>query len=184
MKSLQDKQQGLRTRLRNNQREIKRLMTEYDNFGAVVVSGHAVKGMDDWIVEGRPKRSAPVVRSPDPLDNTQTTDASTQPSQSQSSLGDSQISDAASEALEAGTFSDDYTGSSEEDETEERSVNTETGMPDTQASDSPYLSRSQRKRRKQIRSKRSLKKSKKTKKKDEDYEGRRGERSPPRSPSY
>ena len=35
----------------------------------------------------------------------------------------------------------------EEEVEEERSVNTETGMPDTQASDSPYLTRSQKKRR-------------------------------------
>jgi hypothetical protein len=39
MKSLQTKQQGLRTRLRNNQAEIQRLMVEYENFGAIVVNG-------------------------------------------------------------------------------------------------------------------------------------------------
>jgi len=47
MKGLQDKQQGLRVRLRNHQREIHRLMTEYENFGAVVVTGQDVPGMDE-----------------------------------------------------------------------------------------------------------------------------------------
>ena len=90
--------------------------------------------MENWLVQSRPRRHAPAVRSTDPLDNSQTTDASTQPTQS--NLGNSQTSDAASEALAAGTFSDDYTGSSEDDEDEERSVNTETGLPDSQGSDS------------------------------------------------
>ena len=68
---------------------------------------------------------------------------------SQPSLADSQISDAASEALGGNLFSDDYTGSSEDHkEEEERSVNTETGMPDTQASDSPKRRKGSRRRRK------------------------------------
>ena len=124
MKSLQDKQQGLRTRLRNNQREIYRLMNDYENFNATVVTGSDIPDMDEWLVEGRPKRRAAKYQSPDPLDQTQTTDASTQPSQP---------SVAASEALAAAEFSDDYTASSEDSEEEERSVNTDTGMPDTQA---------------------------------------------------
>ena len=123
---MQTKQQGLRTRLRNNQREIQRLMTEYENYGAVIVTGNDIADMDAWLSSDRPKRRATAVRSPDPLDLTQTTDGSTQPSQS--TLAESQISDAASEAL-AATFSDDYTGSSEEDEEDERSVNTNTGLP-------------------------------------------------------
>ncbi len=45
MKALQDRQQGLRTRLRNNQREIHRLMNDYENFGATVVTGDQVPGM-------------------------------------------------------------------------------------------------------------------------------------------
>ncbi len=102
MKSIQDKQQGLRMRLRNNQRELQRLMTDFENFGAVVVTGSEVTGMENWLVQGRPRRHAPVVQSPDPLDNTQTTDGSTQPTQSTN--GDSQISYAASEALAAVLF--------------------------------------------------------------------------------
>ena len=182
MKSLQEKQQGLRTRLRNNQREIQRLMTDYENFGAVVVSGHDVPGMDDWLVHRRPKRRAPVTRSPDILEQTQTTDVSTQPSQP--SVKDSQISDAASEALGQPEFSDDYTGSSDDDEEDERSVNTATGLPDTQASDSPYLARADKKKRKKKKAKKENKKAKKENKREGKKREKKRARSPPRSPSY
>jgi len=47
MKTLQTKQQGLRTRLRNNQAEIQRLMVEYENFGAIVVNGDGITDMND-----------------------------------------------------------------------------------------------------------------------------------------
>ena len=110
-----------------------------------------------------------MARSPDPLDNTQTTDASTQPSQP--SIEDSQISDAASEALGQPQFSDDYTGSSDEQEEDERSVNTENGMPDTQESDSPYLTRADKKKRKK-----TAKKTKKRAKKDKKREGKSREK--------
>ena len=171
MKTMQDKQQGLRTRLRNNQRELQRLMKEYENFGAIVVTGDQVPGMKEWLVNDRPRRRAPVVRSPDPLDNTQTTDGSTQPSQS--TIANSQISDAASDI-----FPDDYTASSEEEVEEERSVDTETGLPDTQASDSPYRTRSQKKKRRKKKAKKASKKEKRRNKKNG------GKRSPPNSPSY
>lgn len=171
MKVLQDKQQGLRNRLRHNQREIQRLLKDYENFGVTIVKGHDVPDMDTWLVNDRPKRTAPINKSPDPLDNTQTTDGSTQPSQP--SVTESQISDAASDALGSCLFSDDYTVSSEEEE--ERSVNTDTGLPDTQASESPYLTRAEKKKRKQKKAKKASKKAKKNSKKG---------RSPPRSPSY
>ena len=76
-------------------------------------------------MNSRPKRRAVATQSPNPLDNTQCTDASMQPSQP--SVGESMISDAASDALEHPNFSDDYTDSSDEVEDEERSVNTDTG---------------------------------------------------------
>ena len=112
MKALQDKQQGLRTRLRHNQREIQRLLIDYENFGLTVVKGHGVPDMDTWLVNDRPKRRAKIEHSPGLLDNTQTTDGSRQPSQP--SVAESQISDAASEALGSTLFSDDYTGSSKD----------------------------------------------------------------------
>ncbi len=182
MKGLQDKQQGLRVRLRNNQREIHRLMTEYENFGAVVVTGQDVPGMDEWLVNSRPKRRAVATQSPNPLDNTQCTDASTQPSQP--SVGESMISDAASDALEHPNFSDDYTDSSDEVEDEERSVNTDTGLPDTQASDSPYLTRPDKKKKKKRKQKKENKKAKRSSKKMEERKSGRRKKSPPRSPSY
>ena len=58
MKSLATKQQGLRTRLRNNQAEIQRLMVEYENFGAIVVNEDGIQDMNDWLVNSRPKRRA------------------------------------------------------------------------------------------------------------------------------
>ena len=112
---MQTKQQGLRTRLRNNQAEIWRLMVEYENFGAIVINGDGIQDMNDWLVNTRPKRRASVAGSPDAVGNTQLTDNSTQPSQSTSQ---SQISDAASEAQAAGSFEDDYTGESEDEEDE------------------------------------------------------------------
>jgi hypothetical protein len=181
MKIIQDKQQGLRTRLRNNQREIQRLMKDYEDHGAVRVTGHAIGDMDGWLVEDRPKRRAPASRSPDLVDQTQTTDQSTQPTQS--SLGESNVSDAASEAL-AAMFSDDYTGSSEDAEEEERSVNTATGMPDTQASDSPFLSRSEKKKRKSKKAKKEVKMKRKARKKSGRRSDGKKERAPPVSPSY
>ena len=56
MKALQDRQQGLRTRLRNNPREINRLMSDYEKFGATVVTGDQVPGMKEWLVNERPRR--------------------------------------------------------------------------------------------------------------------------------
>jgi len=181
MKSMQTKQQGLRTRLRNNQAEIRRLMVEYENLGAIVVNGDGIQDMNDWLVNTRPKRRASVAGSPDAVGNTQLTDNSTQPSQSTSQ---SQISDAASEALAAGSFEDDYTGESEDEEDEERSVNTETGLPDTQASDSPYETRSSKKKRKKRKAKKEAKKEKKNRKRDEKRKGMKRVNSPPRSSSY
>jgi len=98
-------------------------------------------------------------------------------------LGESNVSDAASEAL-AAIFSDDYTGTSEDDEEEERSVNTATGMPDTQASDSPYLTRSEKKKKKSKKAKKEVKKKRKARKKSGSRRDGKMERSPPASPSY
>ena len=46
---MQTKQQGLRTRLRNNQAEIRRLMVEYEIFGAIVVNGDGIKDVNDAV---------------------------------------------------------------------------------------------------------------------------------------
>ena len=79
MKDIQNNQIGLRARLRNNQREIKRLMTDYDNYGAVIVRGSEVADMNEWLQLDRPRRRAATDQSPNVLDCTQTTDGSTHP---------------------------------------------------------------------------------------------------------
>ena len=177
MKDIQSRQVGLRARLRNNQREVKRLMTDYENCGSVIVRGSDGADMAEWLQQDRPRRRAAAEQSPNALNCTQTTDASTQPSQT--SISNSQISDAASEALRQGLLDDDYTGSSEEEENEERSVNTESGLPDTQASDSPYQPRNKKRKRKEKKSKKGKKERKGHKKGKKD-----GDRSGPSSPSY
>ena len=58
MKDIHNKQVGLRARLRNNQREIQRLMNDYETCGSVIVRGSNVKDMDEWLQEDRPRRRA------------------------------------------------------------------------------------------------------------------------------
>ena len=116
MKDLGTKQNKLAIRLRNNQREIDRLMDEYETLDAVVVSGSDIKDMEEWLVQPRKRRRASEVKC-EPLDNTQTTDTS---HHSQSSGGETFVSDAASDALAGeGEFSDDVTGDDEDSENEE-----------------------------------------------------------------
>ena len=93
-------------------------MEEYEILDAIVVRGSDIKDMDDWLVQPKKRRRATEVKC-EPLENTQTTDNSPY---SQSSGGESQVSDAASEALRHGELSDDYTGEDEEEEDERRSV--------------------------------------------------------------
>ena len=95
MKELGSKLNKLAIRLRNNQREIDRLMEAYETLDAVVVRGSEVQDMDDWLVQPKRKRRVAEVKS-EPLESTQSTDSS---HRSQSHAGESQISDAASEAL-------------------------------------------------------------------------------------
>ncbi len=87
--------------------------------------GSNVKDVDEWLQQNRPRRRAQPVQSPNVLDHTKKTDGSTQPSQP--SQSNSQISDAVSEALRESHFDDNYTGSSEKYENEDRSVNTDNG---------------------------------------------------------
>jgi hypothetical protein len=169
MKELGSELNKLAIRLRNNQREIDRLMEEYETLDAVVVTGSKIQDMDDWLVQLKRKRRAEEVEL-EPLENTQTTDSSYR---SQTSGGESQISDAASEALAHGEFSDDFTGDDEDEENEDRSVDTRTGLPDSQLTDGSYDDHKEKKKRK----KRAKKAAKKT-------ETKRKTRSPPRSPSY
>ena len=85
---------GLRLRLKNAQAEVWRLMHVYENWGIVTVKGSAIV-MSEWLVSGRPKRSAHVDKSPD---------ASQLPSQSDASQQSEPTVSLASDA-----FSDDVT---------------------------------------------------------------------------
>jgi len=99
MRDLNSKQIGLRTRLRNNQAELYRLLHAYENCGLTIISGSEVVDMGEWLVRRNPKRQATVVASPQPLEQTQTTETSaSQPSDTQGT----EASDAASEALRQG----------------------------------------------------------------------------------
>ena len=173
--------------MRNNQMKIARLMEEYETLDAVVVSGSAITDMDEWLVQPKKRRRAVEVKC-DPLDNTQTTDNS---HRSQSSVGDSQISDAASEALAQGEFSDDFTGEDEEDEDAVRSVDTRTGLPDSQITDRSYDDYKEKKKRKKKAKKAEKKEAKRTRNRGKEKvlaEKKSGTNrrttSPPRSPSY
>jgi len=172
MKTLGSRQNKLAIKLRNNQREVNRLIEEYQTWDAVVVSGRDVLDMDEWLVQPKRRRRAAEDKN-EPIENTQTTESSLH---SQLSAGDSQISDAASEALAQGEYSDDYTGEDEEDEDEERSVDTCTGLPDSQLTDGTYDEQIDKKKRK--------KKTKKAKKKAKRSRRKSTSRSPPLSPSY
>ena len=165
MKDLGFKQNKLAIRLRNNQREINRLMEEYETLDAVVVSGSDIQDMDEWLVQPKRKRRAAEIMS-EGMANTQTTESS---DPSQRSAGESNVSDAASDCLAHGEFSDDFTGEDEDDEDEKRSVDTRTGMPDSQLTDASYDEQIEKKKRKKKKKKASKKRSR---------------RSPPHSPSY
>jgi len=179
MKDLGSKQNKLAMQLRNNQKEIERLMEEYETLDAVIVSGSAVEDMDDWLEQPRKRRHAAEVKC-DILDNTQTTDNS---QHSQSVSGESLVSDAASEALGTAEFSDDFTGESEDSENEERSVDTRTGMPDSQLTDGTYDDQKEKKKKRRKKAKKAKKQSvKESKEKEGNTKKKRS--SPPRSPSY
>ena len=179
MKDLASKQNKLAIQLRNNQKEIDRLMDEYETLDAVVVSGSAVEDMDSWLQQPRKRRHPAEVKC-EQLDSTQTTDNSRH---SQSSAGESLVSDAASEALAAADFSDDFTGDDEDLENEERSVDTRTGMPDSQLTDGSYDDHKEKKKKRRKKAKKAQKKSVKEGRRKEGN-NKRKRRSPPRSPSY
>ncbi len=149
MKDLGFKQNKLAIRLRNNQREINRLMEEYETLDAVVVSGSDIKDMDEWLVQPRRKRRAAEIMS-EGMANTQTTESS---DPTQRSAGESNVSDAASDCLAHGEFSDDFTGEDEDDEDEKQSVDTRTGMPDSQLTDASYDEQIEKKKRKKKKKK-------------------------------
>ena len=82
-----------------------------------------------------------------------------------------------------GELSDDYTGESEDDEDTEWSVNTDTGLPDSQLSDGKYDDAREKKKRKKKRKKAAKREIRKAKRKEEKNTKSKGPPRP-RSPSY
>jgi len=120
-----------------------RLMKDYENAGMEIIKAPNRADMSTWLVSDRPRRRATVPPSPG-VDLTQSTD-------------NSNLSQLSGE----GTYSDDYTGSEtssrEGESMEERSVNTETGLPDTQKTDETFSPEERKKKKKAKRAKKGKK---------------------------
>ena len=114
--------------------EMTRLMTDYEFAGVEVLQAPSRADMSSWLASDRPCRRAALPSSPS-VDLTQSTDASNL----------SQLSG-------EGILSDDYTGSEASSHggqsMEERSVNTESGMPDTQMTDETFSPEEKKKMKK------------------------------------
>ena len=147
--------EGLRKKVLTVGNEMKRLMNEYELSGVEVVKAPSRADMSSWLASDRPRRHAAVPPSPG-LDLTQSTDASNL----------SQLSG-------EGVLSDDYTASDTSnagnDSVEERSTNTETGLPDTQLTDDTFSPGEKKRKKKEKKEKREKKEKKeKRSKKEED----------------
>jgi hypothetical protein len=124
--------------------EMTRLMNEYELCGVEVVRAPSRADMSTWLVHDRPRRHTAIPPSPG-FELTQSTDASN-------------LSQITGEAA----LSDDYTDSdvshTGELSVEERSNNTETGLPDTQLTDETY-SPEEKKRKKKMKKEKKEKRS-------------------------
>ena len=150
MKDLAYKQNGQRTRLKNNNAEMGRLIQEIQDFGKVVVSGSKVR-LDDWLVGGKRKRRVEIAltQGSDGLSQSQCTNATSDaPSKSHD--------DAYTESTES-KFSDDVTASGEDDEDSKRSLDTEGEVEEDESSDSSYDRRKTKKERKRARKEKNRK---------------------------
>ena len=148
---------GLRKKVVKANGELTRLMSEYEMSGVEVVHAPSRADMATWLTTDRPRRRATIPSSPS-LDLTQSTDASNL----------SQLS--GDQAL-----SDDYTATDSDsrgvESMKERSVNTETGMPDTQMTDDTFSPEENKRRKKKDK----LKKQKKAAMKEKRIEEEEGE---------
>jgi hypothetical protein len=131
---------------------MKRLMNEYELSGVEVVKAPSRADMSSWLASDRPRRHAAIPPSPG-LELTQSTDASN-----------------LSQLTGKAALSDDYTASDAsnvgEDSLEERSNNTESGLPDTQLTDDTY-SPGEKKRKKKAKKQKKEKKDKRTRKQED-----------------
>ena len=134
--------------------ELTRLMTEYEYLGVEVLEAPSRADISTWLANYRPRRRATIPPSPG-TQLTQSTDASNTSQQS----GDC-------------VLSDDYTCSEESlcgvETVEERSVNTETGLPDTQLTDETFSPEEKKIRKKDKRLKKERKALKKDDRREED----------------
>ena len=146
--------EALRKKVIKTNGEMTRLMTEYEVSGKVVVRAPSRADMETWLAKDRPRRRAALPPSPG-YDFTQST-------------ASSNLSQISGEAA----LSDDYTGSDAsspvEETMEERSVNTETGMPDSQITDDTFSPEEQQRRKRAKRMKKLRKEEKKEKEENED----------------
>ena len=154
LKELAYKQNGQRTKLKNNNAEMRRLIQEIQDFGKVIVSGSKVR-MDDWLVSGKRGRHAEVAptQGSDGLSQSQSTNATSE--------GPSQPTDEEYD-LKA-EFSDDVTASGEEDENSKRSLDTD-GQEEEESSDSSYKRHKSKRKKEKKRAKKEKKEEKRKKK--------------------
>ena len=135
--------------------EMTRLMGEYEVCGVEVVRAPSRADMATWLSKDRPRRRPNIPPSPG-IDLTQSTASSNLTQQSGDAL-----------------LSDDYTPSQESSHggggsVKDRSVNTETGMPDTQMTDETFSPREKKRKKKDRKMKKGKKVAKKMKKEDHD----------------
>jgi len=146
LKSLTVTAEVLRKKVVKTNGELTRLMKEYELTRMEVVEPPSRADMSTWPASDRPRRRAAIPPSPG-IDLTQSTDASN------TSLLSGE-----------GVLSDDYTGSEDSshvvDSVEERSVNTEMGLPDTQLTDETFSPEEKRRRKRAKKMKKQRKASK------------------------
>jgi len=160
LKTLSTTAEALRKKVVKANGELTRLMTEYEYAGVEVLEAPNRHDMSTWLANDRPRRRAAIPPSPG-IDLTQSTDASN-------------TSQFTGEAV----LSDDYTGSEDDSRAAEsmegRSVNTDTGLPDTQLTDETFSPEEKKRRRKEKKMKKQRKASKKEKRQEENEDASDG----------
>ena len=146
--------EALRKKVVKANGEMTRLMNEYEFAEVEVIQAPSRADMSTWLANDRPRRRATIPPSPG-TQLTQSTDASNTSQHS----GDC-------------VLSDDYTCSEESsrgvETVEERSVNTETGLPDTQLTDETFSPEEKKRRKEEKRLKKERKALKKDDRREED----------------
>jgi hypothetical protein len=154
LKTLTQTAEALRKKVVKSNGEVSRLMTNYELAGVEVIHAPSRADMSTWLASDRPRRRAALPPSPG-VDLTQSTEASN-------------LSQLSGDAV----LSDDYTGSEDSSHgggsLEERSLNTETGLPDTQITHETFSPEERKTRKKEMKLKKKRKRSKKEEPIEED----------------